>query len=82
MAMKTIRVSEEIHTKLSHLGLKSETYNDIIGRLISAYEKEYLEDFSDEDAEYYNERIRQFENGNYEGTRKVDLDAIRAKRSQ
>lgn len=82
MAMKTIRVSEEIHTKLSHLGLKSETYNDIIARLISAYEKEYLEDFSDEDAEYYNERIRQFENGNYEGTRKVDLDAIRAKRSQ
>ncbi len=82
MTMKTIRVSEEIHTKLSHLGLKSETYNDIIARLISAYEKEYLEDFTDEDAEYYNERIRQFENGNYEGTRKVDLDAIRAKRSQ
>ena len=48
MAMKTIRVSEEIHTKLSHLGLKSETYNDIIGRLISAYEDEYLEDFTDE----------------------------------
>lgn len=82
MAMKTIRVSEDIHNKLSHLGLKSETYNDIIGRLISVYEEEYFEDFSDEDAEYYNERIRQFENGNYEGTRKVDLDAIRAKRSQ
>lgn len=82
MTMKTIRVSEEIHTKLSHLGLKSETYNDIIGRLISVYEEKYLEDFSDEDAEYYNERIRQFENGNYEGTRKVDLDAIRAKRRQ
>ena len=30
MAMKTIRVTEEIHTKLAHLGLKSETYNDII----------------------------------------------------
>ena len=80
--MKTIRVSEEIHKKLSHLGLKSETYNDIIGRLISAYEEEFFEDFSDEDAAYYNERIRQFEKGNYEGTRKVDLDAIRAKRSQ
>ena len=82
MAMKTIRVSEDIHNKLSHLGLKSETYNDIIGRLISVYEEEYFEDFSDVDAVYYNERIRQFENGNYEGTRKVDLDAIRAKRSQ
>ena len=60
MVMKTIRVSEEIHTKLSHLGLKSETYNDIIGRLISAYEEEYLDDFTDEQASYYNERIRQF----------------------
>ena len=80
MAMKTIRVSEEIHTKLSHLGLKSETYNDIIGRLISAYEEEYLDDFSDEEAAYYNERMKQFENGNYEGTRKVDLNAIKEKR--
>lgn len=79
MTMKTIRVSEEIHTKLSHLGLKSETYNDIIGRLISAYENEYFEDFSDEDAEYYNERIRQFENGNYEGTVEVDVEALRKK---
>ena len=29
MAMKTIRVTEEIHTKLAHLGLKSETYNTL-----------------------------------------------------
>lgn len=77
--MKTIRVSEEIHTKLSHLGLKSETYNDIIARLISAYESEYLDNFTDDDAAYYNERIRQFENGNYKGTVEVDLDALREK---
>ena len=73
MGMKTIRVTEEIHTKLSHLGLKSETYNDIISRLIEAYEKMYLEELSDEEADYYNERIRLFENGDYTGTRKVDL---------
>lgn len=77
MVMKTIRVSEEIHAKLSNLGLKSETYNDIIERLIIAYENEYFEEFSDEEASYYNERIAQFEKGNYEGTRKVDLNAIR-----
>jgi predicted CopG family antitoxin len=77
MAMKTIRVTEEIHTKLAHLGLKSETYNDIIARLIEAYEKMYFEELSDEDADYYNERIRLFENGDYTGTRKVDLNAIR-----
>lgn len=79
MAMKTIRVSEEVHTKLSHLGLKSETYNDIIRRLIAAYEEEYLNDFTDEEAAYYNERIRQFENGNYEGTVEVDVGALRKK---
>ena len=77
MAMKTIRVTEEIHTKLAHLGLKSETYNDIIARLIEAYEKMYFEELNDEEADYYNERIRLFENGDYTGTRKVDLDAIR-----
>ncbi|MBE6504042.1 MAG: hypothetical protein E7Z76_07165 [Methanobrevibacter sp.] len=77
MTMKTIRVTEEIHTKLAHLGLKSETYNDIIARLIEAYEKMYFEELSDEEADYYNERIRLFENGDYTGTRKVDLDAIR-----
>ncbi|MBQ6813772.1 MAG: hypothetical protein IJP12_03945 [Methanobrevibacter sp.] len=77
MVMKTIRVSEETHIKLSHLGLKSETYNDIIERLIRVYEEVYFEDFSDEEAAYYNERIAQFEKGNFEGTRKVDLNAIR-----
>ena len=77
MEMKTIRVTEEIHTKLGHLGLKSETYNDIIARLIEVYERMYFEELSDEDADYYNERIRHFENGDYRGTRKIDLDAIK-----
>ena len=77
MAMKTIRVTEEVHTKLAHLGLKSETYNDIIVRLIEVYERMYFEELSDEDADYYNERIRHFENGDYRGTRKVDLDALK-----
>ena len=75
--MKTIHVTEEIHIKLFHLGLKSEMYNDIIARLIEGCEKMYFEELSDEDADYYNERIRLFENGDYTGTRKVDLNAIR-----
>ncbi len=37
----------------------------------------YVDELSDEEAEYYNEGIRHFENGDYTGTRKVDLDAIR-----
>ena len=75
--MKTIRVTEEVHTKLAHLGLKAETYNDIIARLIEVYERMYFDELSDEEADYYNERIRHFENGDYRGTRKVDLNAIR-----
>ena len=77
MAMKTIRVTEEIHTKLAHLGLKSETYNDIIARLIEVYERMYFDELSDEDADYYNESIRHFESGEYSGTRKVDLKSLR-----
>ena len=77
MSMKTIRVTEETHAKLAHLGLKSETYNDIIVRLIEVYERMYFNELSDEEADYYNERIRHFESGDYSGTRKVDLNAIR-----
>ena len=77
MSMKTIRVTEETHTKLAHLGVKSESYNDIIVRLIEVYEKMYFDELSDEEADYYNERIRHFESGDYSGTRKVDLNAIR-----
>ena len=77
MSMKTIRVTEETHTKLAHLGLKSESYNDIIVRLIEVYEKMYFDELGDEEADYYNERIRHFESGDYSGTRKVDLNAIR-----
>ena len=75
--MKTIRITEEVHTKLAHLGLKAETYNDIIDRLIEEYEKMYFDELSDEEADYFNEKIRHFENGNYAGTRKVDLNALR-----
>ena len=36
----------------------------------------YFEELTDEEADYYNERIRLFENGDYSGTRKVDLKDI------
>ena len=48
--------------------------------LISLCKKD-CEEFTDKQAVYYNKRIRQFESGNYEGTRKVDLEAIRQKQS-
>lgn len=71
--MKTIRVTDEVHDKLVQLGLESETCNDVIARLIEVYDSI---DFCDDESEYYNERIRHFENGDYAGTRKVDLNTI------
>jgi len=41
------------------------------------YERMYFEELSDEDADYYNERIGHFENGDYRGTRNVDLNALK-----
>ena len=80
MNMKTIRVTGKNHSRLSNLGLKSETFDDIIERLLNFYEYENFEDFSEEKAAYYNERIKQFENGNYDGMQEVDLDAIKSRR--
>ena len=37
----------------------------------------YFDELSDEEADYYNERIRHFEKGDYSGTRKVDLNTLR-----
>ena len=39
--------------------------------------KKSIEKLSGEEVDYYNERIRLFENGDYAGTGKVDLEAIR-----
>ncbi len=77
--MVTITVSKEIRDKLLDRGFKSESYNDVIGRLISVYEDLDLEDFTDEEAEYYNKCIDEFEKGNFDGSVEVNLDDIREK---
>ena len=77
-----IKATDEIHKKLSHLGLKSKTYNDIMKRLITVCENFSYKDFSDEEAAYYNERIKLFESGKYEGTRKVDLNKIKSRKNR
>ncbi len=46
--MKSIRISEENYMRLSKLRLESETCSDILERLIEFYEKNCLDDFSDE----------------------------------
>jgi len=38
-AMKAVRVSEDVHKRLSKLGKMGDTYNDVIERLLNEYEK-------------------------------------------
>lgn len=37
MSTKTIKVTEEVHTLLSEIGNKKDTYNDIILKLINEH---------------------------------------------
>ncbi len=37
MNMKTMKVTEKTHKKLTDIGMKGETYSDVIDRLIKGY---------------------------------------------
>ncbi len=71
---KTIKISEKTHKLLSELASKNETFNDVISFLIDYYYEN--EEFSDEEAEFYNKEIEKFENGNLEGVSKVSLSDL------
>jgi len=67
---KTIKVSDSVHYQLGLKGNKNDTYNDIIQRLID----ESNEEFTDEEAKTFNEKIEKFEKGDYSETIKLDID--------
>lgn len=73
--MKTINVTNEFHTKLTHLGLKSDI-QWIIVRLIVVYERMYFDELNDEESIITMKELNS-EYGDYAGIRKVDLNAIR-----
>jgi len=73
---KSIKVSEKTHKLLTQICPKSKSYNDVIyDALIKEYsEEEYL---TDEEAEYCNKMIDNFEKEDYTDTIKIktkDLD--------
>ncbi len=39
---KSIKITEELHKALTELGTKTDTYADIIGKLIDYYKKTHL----------------------------------------
>lgn len=74
--MKTIKVTEEVHSMLSELGNKKDTYNDIILKLINEHNEQYSEEFEDDQADYYNKCIEKIENEDYSDIIEVDFDNI------
>ena len=73
--IKSIKVSEKTHKLLTKICPKNKSYNDIIyNALIQQYtEKEYL---TDEEAEYCNKMIDQFEKGDNTDTYTIDTDNL------
>ena len=67
---KTIKVSDSVHYQFGLKGNKNDTYNDIIQRLID----ESNEEFTDEEAKEFNQRVKKFENGDYSDTNKLNIE--------
>ncbi len=76
MVMKTIKVTEEVHTMLSELGSKKDTYNEIILKLIQEHNENMSEELDDDQASYYNKCIEKIENEDYSDIIEVDFDNI------
>ena len=71
---KTIKISVSTHNALSELASKKDTFNDVISFLINYYKSK--EEFTDDKAEFYNNEIENFENGNFENITKLTLKDI------
>ena len=74
MMTKTIKISQSTHKSLSELASKNDTFNDVIMFLINYYKSN--EEFSDEEAELYNEDIKKFENGNRDDVSELTLEDL------
>ena len=77
MLNKTIRISEEVHESLSSLASKEDTFNDVIQKLI-----EQNEEFTDKQAEFYNQEIERVENRIYEDVNEITLEDLEKRVSQ
>ncbi len=72
---KTIKISEETHKKLTDLGFKKETYDDIINRLIKNYDSD--DHLTPEQEAKYKSMINEIKKGNRKGFKEFndeDLD--------
>ena len=72
--MKTIEVSDELYVLLNRVTKDNSTFNDTIMDLLK--DNFYNEEFTDEEAKYYNECIKKIENGDFSGTYEINLEDI------
>ena len=71
---KTIKISEDTHKSLLDLASKDDTFDDVIVNLIDYFHDN--EEFSDEQAKFYNEEIERIENGIFENVHEVSLSDL------
>ena len=74
MATKTIKISESTHKSLLELASKNDTFNDVIIFLIDYYKSN--EEFTDNQAVFYNNEIEKFENDNQENLSELTLENL------
>ncbi len=74
MMTKTIKISKNTHDALFELASKKDTFNDVITRLIKYYKEN--EEFTDEEAEFYNNEIENFEKGNLNNVSEITLEEL------
>ena len=73
MSTKSIEISEEVYNALSSLKTENNSFNDVIKKLL-----EPDEEFTDEQAEFYNQEIERIENGIFEDVEEITLSEIEA----
>ena len=74
MMTKTIKISERTHHKLSELASKKDTFDDVINFLINYYINN--EEFTNKEAEFYNNEIDKFEKGNLDSVNELTLEEL------
>ena len=74
MVTKTIRVSEELHKKLTEMCPKSLTYEDLINNLIDYYEEH--EELTNQQIKEYNKEINNIESGDLNEYDKLDINEL------
>lgn len=77
MASRKIEISQRVHDMLCEMTPNGKTFDYTISFLIDYYIDN--EEFSDEEAEYYNKQIEKFESGNYDDVHKVHLNDLEKK---